>query len=356
MSHKLTFTLKQHTPLIHFQPDQSGATLRATELKPKLDRFLLQKFPDLPHREHPNGDVSLDYKVKIFFDGKNKIAYPKPFAKEDDEYVAPYFADGVSIEHDGNVEVHFFTFDSQVRKAIDREFPLFLSVTNFGTRGSKGFGSYHLTSTTLQEFEASLEESLYGVYKLNKPGKDPRGTMKIIDSFYKELKSGVNLPRPRNPVYKKSLLFEYMCDNKNGYGWEKRWLKKRFPQIVHGTHEPVDCEPPKEYRYIRALLGLAEHNEYRPKGGKKQVRIKHAEKNKDRRIERFRSPITFKVFDNTIYLLIDGSYETMLDKEFIFSLEGQSDKLKTPDRFDLESFLDFVAEKKKSIKRLKGVA
>ena len=41
---KLTFKLKQHTPLIHFQHDQTGATLRATELKPKLDRFLVEKF------------------------------------------------------------------------------------------------------------------------------------------------------------------------------------------------------------------------------------------------------------------------------------------------------------------------
>jgi len=41
---KLTFKLKQNTPLIHFHHDQHGATLRATELKPKLDRFLNKKF------------------------------------------------------------------------------------------------------------------------------------------------------------------------------------------------------------------------------------------------------------------------------------------------------------------------
>lgn len=41
--HKLEITLKQHTPIIHFQHDQDGATLRASEVKPKLDRFLLTK-------------------------------------------------------------------------------------------------------------------------------------------------------------------------------------------------------------------------------------------------------------------------------------------------------------------------
>jgi hypothetical protein len=41
--YKLEFTLKQHTPLIHFQHDQEGATLRATEVKPKLDKFVIEK-------------------------------------------------------------------------------------------------------------------------------------------------------------------------------------------------------------------------------------------------------------------------------------------------------------------------
>lgn len=41
--YKLEFTLKQHTPLIHFQHHQYGATLRASEVKPKLDRFLIEK-------------------------------------------------------------------------------------------------------------------------------------------------------------------------------------------------------------------------------------------------------------------------------------------------------------------------
>ncbi|MFK5976154.1 MAG: hypothetical protein QM493_06565 [Sulfurovum sp.] len=39
---KVNFTLKQHTPIIHFQSDQMGATLRATELKPKFDKFLIK--------------------------------------------------------------------------------------------------------------------------------------------------------------------------------------------------------------------------------------------------------------------------------------------------------------------------
>ncbi len=40
---KITITLKQHTPLLHFQSTQDGATLRASEVKPKLDKFILTK-------------------------------------------------------------------------------------------------------------------------------------------------------------------------------------------------------------------------------------------------------------------------------------------------------------------------
>lgn len=40
--HTLTFTLKQHTPIIYFQHEQDGATLRASELKPKLDKYLVE--------------------------------------------------------------------------------------------------------------------------------------------------------------------------------------------------------------------------------------------------------------------------------------------------------------------------
>ena len=41
--YRLQVKLKQHTPLIHFQWNQKGATLRASELKPKLDKFIIQR-------------------------------------------------------------------------------------------------------------------------------------------------------------------------------------------------------------------------------------------------------------------------------------------------------------------------
>ncbi len=43
MDFELKYNLIQQTPLIHFQHDQVGATLRATEVKPKLDKFIIAK-------------------------------------------------------------------------------------------------------------------------------------------------------------------------------------------------------------------------------------------------------------------------------------------------------------------------
>ena len=70
MPYSLEFKLKQHTPLIHFQADDPDATLRATEVKPKLDAFLIEKLT-LKHckqnswlvgnGEHP----ALDFKMHI---------------------------------------------------------------------------------------------------------------------------------------------------------------------------------------------------------------------------------------------------------------------------------------------------
>lgn len=39
--YRLKFKLEQHTPIIHFQAKDAGATLRASEVKPKLDKFIL---------------------------------------------------------------------------------------------------------------------------------------------------------------------------------------------------------------------------------------------------------------------------------------------------------------------------
>lgn len=60
--YRLQVKLKQHTPLIHFQWQQEGATLRASEVKPKLDRFIISLLGD---GEYNRGKNKLDRKSVV---------------------------------------------------------------------------------------------------------------------------------------------------------------------------------------------------------------------------------------------------------------------------------------------------
>ena len=40
---KLELRLEAQMPMVHFQSQMAGATIRASEVKPKLDRFILEK-------------------------------------------------------------------------------------------------------------------------------------------------------------------------------------------------------------------------------------------------------------------------------------------------------------------------
>ena len=117
---KVEFTLKQHTPIIHFQSEQHGATLRATELKPKFDRFLISYVFKNKKSEYQKYLIdkekdALDYKVKIY-NQANIISTPKAYVnikKEMDKtvYQAPYFADvNKSVLANIAIKVEFFSF------------------------------------------------------------------------------------------------------------------------------------------------------------------------------------------------------------------------------------------------------
>ena len=161
---KLEFKVKQHTPMIHFQHGQSGATLRATELKPKLDKFLKEKvwkgnFEEykqylIGKHDTESPECALDYKVNIRNNNKPEIvditplregsrrreSYPNYFGNQGDnheQYKKTSFLKDVFI-------IEVFSFNSSLRSIIKERFADFLMFTNFGTRQTKGFGSFYL--------------------------------------------------------------------------------------------------------------------------------------------------------------------------------------------------------------------
>ena len=237
----LKVTLKQHTPLIHFQHDQYGATLRASEVKPKLDRFILTKLGGGDYKkgcekakkegwlvgkgEHP----ALNYKMKIVC-SKNRDEFlaasymsPKkmPYLNSQGINVlspTPYFAQEKengeianqkrrwnnikckAIKHE-KVEIEIFSLVDSLIDEIGNFIQSFFVIENFGTRQSKGFGCFTVIEIksvkdnqecklTLQNNEKLLKDNYAVCYKKVLKDSSISGIFRTITEDYRLLKTG----------------------------------------------------------------------------------------------------------------------------------------------------------------------
>ena len=82
-----TYLLKAQSPMIHFQPSADGACLRATEVKPKFDRFLIRKFLkqniDFTKWKSTKDHEALDYRMTLKA-GADHRPLPLPGAQRGD--------------------------------------------------------------------------------------------------------------------------------------------------------------------------------------------------------------------------------------------------------------------------------
>ena len=333
---KVEFSLKQHTPIIHFQSDQTGATLRATELKPKFDKFLLDNVEGIPYIENANGHRSLDYKVKIEPNTSQ--------AKEIDDRNPLFFGnmgDGERKrfkENNKNFKIEFFSFNKVILKAIKENFEAFLVNTNFGTRQSKGFGSFYIVNN---KFDKSLVP--YKVYNFS-----TTDWQKDIGLLYQFLRQGTNLTkRTRSPFYCKPAIFAYA--KSRNWQWDKKSIKEEyFSDILESQIEEHNSDIltfSSEDKYLlRDLFGLSSSQEWKSYS----KTIEKEDTNKDEKnnpiIERFKSPITFKVVDNIVYFWANETIEQMLNQTFnIKAGSGNNNlNLSTPNRFDFDDFFTFA--------------
>jgi hypothetical protein len=335
---KCTFKLEQHTPIIHFQPDQSGATLRASELKPKFDKFLLEKIPDLPHKIN-NGSKYLDYKVKITADSTfSDIDRRNPlfFGNMGDGNTKKF-----SIA--GNISVEFLSFNTTIKDKINGYFKEFLANTNFGTRQSKGFGCFYIKDNN---FETTLVK--YKVYKFNSYLNSYQNDIKL---FYSLLRSGIN-----HNMYAKPLIFNYAKDN--NITWEKKKIKQAYfnPQLTTQQTQytdPTNCvnyNSEKEY-IVRDLFGLSTEQDWRYYNNAK-ITKEHTERDKNKKIERFKSPIIFKPIKTRneiiVYFWADNSVSEILDKKFLIQKNRIGDlELLTPKKFSFDKFFEYAFDPNK---------
>ena len=372
--YKLEFTLKQHTPIIHFQHHQDGATLRASEVKPKLDKFLrerLKQIKPLVYDKHfdlidslsdsrketntpspyklivlPVNDDSIEKFIIASYIPRNNIHdYETKGYKILDR--TPYFADNASLKVNNlqdsklglmlkagkELKLVFRFFNPQWEEVLVESLPEFFINTNFGSRQSKGFGCFLPSNISLQELENLLKLTFPIAYR-SKSFKDLREVFIGIDSVYKNLKSG-----DRNSD---SELRKYFNELRPVREWEKPSIQEKIAEISRLNIRIRSKTSNRQF--IRALLGLPEIYEY-PKHGGIKAKVKPSI---GVAIERYSSPILFKVFEKTVYLTgkENENWEMILNKTFDFEFSQQGRKhgkleggIKTPVEFNLIDFL-----------------
>lgn len=404
--HTLTVKLKQHTPLLHFQHSQDGATLRASEVKPKLDKFILNKLSEEEKKKGltekwiitKNQKIWLDYKMRIESDCDNNSVLLS--VKEDDTKCKtedfPFILANMGGKESEDNLVNFSMYKTnnlflltKYRDLADillDNIDCFFALNNFGQRKTKGFGSfsviekqfdnekeiviswkdyyknYYCNGTSILQFQLNFQEdSIDG----------QRTLFSVIDFYWKCLKSGINFTKrhiPKDGVgnvmikyperYIKSYLWTYL-NNKN-FTWEKRKVKTSFNlETSYPTRNYKDNS--NEVIFARALLGCPDKFEFRiPKNEfYKTKQSKYKEKvdtftveisNCSGEIERISSPIIFKpiIIDGivNIFILFDEELIQILNglpQEYkMYSFSLNGKTIELPLKTDIIDYNDFV--------------
>lgn len=368
--YKTEFKLKQQTPIIHFQPKQLGATLRASEIKPKLDKHLLsilfnnefenaKSFLSGYSKEHENilkkkfekGFTAFDYKISIITNPASIIITSIP-----DRF--PCFFGNMGEENSKNpkmfsytdnlIRVIFKTDHKRLCDSLEGEVPNFFARNNFGNRQSKGFGSFYID-------KSDSKYELPGLYSYFQTSGDLNGFKTVfedIEMVHKVFRSGIN-DIGRNQVnlfYMKPLIWQYFREK--GISWEKRMIKRQFYnsdlkiQMSSKENEieqnesgewPIYFEG-KKYNIIKDMLGLSSLENWR-------VPYKNTIIKKSETIDRMKSPFFYKPImignEFRIYVDFDSFPRDFLNTEFTISNGVSEFRLNTADEFDLDNFFDW---------------
>ena len=439
----LTVTLKQHTPLIHFQHDQYGATLRVSEVKPKLDKFIIKKvFNDewekckeylVGYKKSQKEDATerrgeeavlnraleqkfedskkpfraLNYKINVEIPNEKREEYliasflnkkedipsleklgiksisPTPYFAQESEnkkIIRKYISWGdikcKGIYWDGDINLSFYSQHDDLIQYIESHVQAFFLTTNLGTRQTKGFGSFSVINIDESEDKLADNEELIKEYfsirykksvkssSISNKNKQLNSIFNTIVQDWRLIKSGQIVPK-RDDLYKKSKLMLFA--DKNNVGWDKKYIKGKINNVFKKddtenykllTYHLKNSENDKKYSsyyFFRPLLGFTENYEfllYNPplenRNNKMLVSVKNGE------VERYKSPILFKVIGETIYLLSNDVDSVIYDKEFKLNVTINEDKrynkfeikesLKTTTRdlFNLKDFIDYA--------------
>jgi hypothetical protein len=347
----LEFTLKQHSPIIHFQYFLSDATLRSTELKSALDKFIIgerlkcwscdqterlkmviadEKFNKwLKHSVKPS-NPSFDYDIELIVLAPSikkilQVSELKNYGFFGNQPNEDSFKDEEKFKkaviETGLIKLTIKSPYIELLGEIDKIIAKFFLLKNFGTRQSKGFGCFY----PIEKHEyLQTQKNLPYYFDYNRDNIEykkivhEQKTLKhyelfeVIKLFYNTLRSGINIPNHNQTdsvFYFKSLMWAYAKSKnehwdkkaiKNEYklgsdaGEDTKWKGKSTAYKSDPNNFPLgykDSKSKKDERHIwRDILGLSSLENA---GGWKLSKDHNGNEHK---ITRFKSPIIFKPF------------------------------------------------------------
>ena len=370
----LEFTLTQHTPLIHFQHNQHGASLRASEVKPKLDKYLVKyifkdQFEEFQHfltgyNRHDekkfiekcvkNNFRALDYKINIvvrnvvfesIVPGQGFPCFFGNLGDVTDKYKFSFTKEPITVI--------ITSRHHELLDILQRQICSFFAWYNFGTRQSKGFGSFYINKEDALWDEPDMFPSHFSISQVNKVAPISEWSKLIfskVDLLHRAIRTGINESHSGG-IYMKPLIWQYFKNQ--GINWEKRAIKKQFfnnrllAQIDEYTDDDYfeeDDTPlsyaSTEYRLIKDLLGLSTNESW--KFYEMTIEKDHDE------IKRFQSPLFYKPIGDRneykVYVAPTMVNEFFLGKEFTISCKDRDLSISTPKEFDIYDFYDFITD------------
>lgn len=354
---KETIYLEQNTPMWHFHGNFRGTTLRATEVKPKLDKFIVTSIrrnnitiPDnfwVNSKEKTNlNNYALKYQIRITPQGQRLNLndsgnnYPLFFGNLADSEERKTL-----IYNPLGVEMTIFSLNPEIVRFIKQFINPFFAIHTFGTRQSKGFGCFYPRDETFINADETRAIKLNGNDNLIK-FKGPKYSFNVraqgdeqskfielfkhINYFHKIIRSGINEKIVRNGiternVYYKSLLFHYANSKKGSddihLTWDKPVIRHNFKlyfrdvdYLIRCNRHPIRPNVPVrtsmdvEYSFLdiyklkieskylfRDALGLAMSQRWDSDTEVVITKGKYEDVNgNDVEVERFKSPITYR--------------------------------------------------------------
>lgn len=380
---KMICELRQQTPMLHFQPDETGACLRGTEVKPKLDRFIRkilaensEQIPDhwfLETNEKSRAkknNYALNYKIRFQTSG---VAEIRDGRSGEQRINRSYFGNqGQNVEnkktvfYDNRVKMTILCFIPDLLEVLQDHLEAFFVLHNFGTRQTKGFGSFTLVKVGNNElpFENRNYVDLikkyvpYGLFfEYNSISCAKSFVMEDIRMIYGLMKGGfnyTNINLKSREDYFKGYIFRYFAKKYPQYMNDKKFIKTHmeFRNESTGKVEKISGDSDEgEGIFCRALLGLPPWYEYRHLYSGK-VTVSDINEETDNQsgegeaIRRFPSPVLWTVAGKYLLALpAEKDMKEILNRTFCFRDNyGNVCQISTPETFDFKDFLTSFAD------------